>query len=93
MSRYEDDEAVEDFLAIGKDANAADSEGRTPLHFAAGTNNEVIAVMLIEAGARLESVDSKNNTPLHVSFLHARDTAVHNKRRLLMCLTLWAWLA
>lgn len=32
-ARYGDEEAVEDFLAIGKDVNEADKEGRTPIHY------------------------------------------------------------
>lgn len=31
-----------------------DKEARTPLHYAAGTNNGEIARMLIEAGAQVE---------------------------------------
>ena len=32
--RYGDTEAIEDFLAIGKDVNDADDQGRTALHYA-----------------------------------------------------------
>ena len=32
-ARYGDVEAVEDFIAIGKDVNARDSSERTPLHY------------------------------------------------------------
>ncbi|KAJ9514119.1 hypothetical protein QJQ45_002227 [Haematococcus lacustris] len=35
-AKYGDTEAVEDFIAIGKDVGMKDKEGRTPLHFAAG---------------------------------------------------------
>eukprot|EP00955_Chlamydomonas_euryale_P105159 365619-Chlamydomonas_euryale.AAC.1 len=33
-AKYGDMEAVEDFLAIGRDVNSADDEKRTPLHYA-----------------------------------------------------------
>jgi len=63
-ARVGDDEAVEDFLAVGKDVGMKDAQSRTPLHFAAGYNHKSIAKMLIEAGAPLEAQDSMGNTPL-----------------------------
>ena len=39
--------------------SAGDGESRTPLHYAAGYNHTEIAIMLLEAGAKLEARDSK----------------------------------
>ncbi|KAJ9514411.1 hypothetical protein QJQ45_012369 [Haematococcus lacustris] len=53
-AKYGDTEAVEDFIAIGKDVGMKDKEGRTPLHFAAGAGHVEVAKLLIEEGAPLE---------------------------------------
>lgn len=71
-ARVGDEEAVEDFVAIGKDVNMADKEGRTPLHFAAAYGRAPIARTLIDAGAKLEVVDSMSNTPLHYAAGYGR---------------------
>ena len=57
--RYGDLEAVEDFLAVGKDVNEADAEGRSPLHMACATGNPQIIGELLSAGANVAAVDSK----------------------------------
>lgn len=48
-------EAVEDFLAIGRDVNAPDEKGRTPLHYCVAYWSRSIADLLLEAGANLEA--------------------------------------
>lgn len=47
--RYGDEEAVEDFLAIGKDPNEGDAQGRTALHYATAYDQAIIARMLLGA--------------------------------------------
>jgi len=74
--KYNDVEAAEDFIAIGKDINTADNEGRTPAHYAAGTGNGAILSELVAAGAALEATDSKGNTPLHYAAGYGRGVAV-----------------
>jgi hypothetical protein len=66
-AKYGDAEAVEDYIAIGKDVNEVDDNSRAPLHFAAGSGNIEIANLLLEAGANVDSKDTKMNTPLHYS--------------------------
>lgn len=75
-AKYGDLEAVEDFIAIGKDVNAGDEEQRTPLHYACGFNHLEIAKMLIGEGANLEVTDSKGNTPLHYAAGYGRPQLV-----------------
>lgn len=74
--RYGDLEAVEDFLAIGKDVNMTDSEQRTPLHFASGTGHAEIASALIDAGANVSATDNQGNTPLHYAAGYGRPALV-----------------
>ena len=79
-ARYGDVEAVEDFIAIGKDINARDSSSRTPIHYAIafgkGDAGEEIFSMLLEAGADLTAVDEKKNTPLHYACGYGKPFAV-----------------
>lgn len=75
-AKYGDLEAVEDFIAIGKDVNTGDAEQRTPLHYACGFNHLEIAKMLIDEGAKLEVMDSKGNTPLHYAAGYGRPQLV-----------------
>ena len=55
MHRYGDLEAVEDFIAVGKDVNESDEDGRTALHYAVAYNHADIAAELISSGASLEA--------------------------------------
>ena len=54
MHRYGDLEAVEDFIAVGKDVNESDQDGRTALHYAVAYNHADIAAELLSNGASLE---------------------------------------
>jgi ankyrin repeat protein len=75
-ARWGDLEAVEDFIAVGKDVNAADKEGRRPLHVAVAYGRDEpgmqIVQALLEAGAQLEAVDVKMNTALHYAAGYGR---------------------
>eukprot|EP00198_Chlamydomonas_reinhardtii_P002423 XP_001691759.1 predicted protein [Chlamydomonas reinhardtii] len=71
-NRYGDEEAVEDFIAIGKDLNEPDAQGRTALHYSVAYDHPVIAKMLVDEGANLEARDSLNNTPLHYAAGYGR---------------------
>ena len=53
--RYGDLEAVEDFIAVGKDVSESDEEGRTPLHYAVAYNHAEIVDELVSSGANLEA--------------------------------------
>jgi len=79
-ARYGDVEAVEDFIAIGKDINARDSSSRTPIHYAIafgkGDDGEEIFNLLLEAGADLTATDEKKNTPLHYACGYGKPFAV-----------------
>jgi len=79
-ARYGDVEAVEDFIAVGKDVNARDSSQRTPLHYAIafgkGEAGEEIFEQLLEAKSDLTAVDEKKNTPLHYACGYGKIFAV-----------------
>ncbi|KAL3131959.1 hypothetical protein ABBQ38_007655 [Trebouxia sp. C0009 RCD-2024] len=75
-ARYGDLEATEDFIAIGKDVNAADPDGRTPLHYAVAYDQQDVMRALIDASANLESEDNKQNTPLHYACGYGRGGCV-----------------
>jgi len=74
-AKFNDLEAVEDFLDVGKDPNEADGQGRTALHYAAGTGNEEILGLLAAGGADLGVVDAKGNTALHYAAGYGRPGA------------------
>ncbi|KAG2493477.1 hypothetical protein HYH03_008293 [Edaphochlamys debaryana] len=71
-AKYGDEEAVEDFIAIGKNINEGDQQGRTALHYSVAYDHHIIAKMLIDEGADLTVRDSMNNTPLHYAAGYGR---------------------
>ncbi|GBF94695.1 hypothetical protein Rsub_07431 [Raphidocelis subcapitata] len=75
-AKYGDLEAVEDFIAIGKDVSQGDEEARTPLHWAAGMGHSDVASLLLKEGAPLEVADSKGNTPLMYAAGYGRPALV-----------------
>jgi len=62
---------VTELLAEDWDANAADAQGFTPLHFAAQSYQPEIAILLIEAGATVDAVNGVGNTPLGLAVFNS----------------------
>ena len=60
-----DKAAVEALLAKGADVNAADKDGRTPLHEAASYSNKGGAELLLAKSADVNAADKYGATPLH----------------------------
>lgn len=58
--------SVDQLLAKGADANAADRSGRTPLRYAARGHNEIVR-MLLAHGADPNAADYEGRSPLHVA--------------------------
>jgi len=53
---------------MGKvDVNATDSEGKTPLHYAAENSDSFLAAFFVTLGAKPDVLDSKQRTPLTIS--------------------------
>ncbi|XP_046651126.1 serine/threonine-protein phosphatase 6 regulatory ankyrin repeat subunit B-like [Daphnia pulicaria] len=55
------------------DVNDRNKQGKTALHYAAGSSNEITAEHLIELGADLHCRDNNGDPPLHVAAIHAKD--------------------
>ena len=72
--RHGDLEAIEDFIAVGKDVNEPDADGRTPLHYAVAFGRDDVLSALIEAKANLEATENLQNTPLHYACGYGRGT-------------------
>ncbi len=68
--------AIELLLEWGADPDAADGNGWTPMHDAAGQTRVDIAALLLAAGASPHLSDSFGNTPLSVATLRRRNTAM-----------------
>ena len=57
-------EVIKICLARGADVNAANDEGKTPLHGAAARGSNAIAQLLVDHGANLFAKNGKGHTPL-----------------------------
>lgn len=57
-------DAVAMLLANGADPRRADSDGRTPLHFAARSSDPEVAAQLLDGGADINALDRGGRSPL-----------------------------
>ena len=83
----EDDNRITAFQVVLEYVNARNSEGKTPLHLASGTQREVqditlssVARLLFEHGADVNALSNDRSTPLHFA---ARDGRIEVVRVLL----------
>ena len=64
--------------SAGKDVNAKDNRGQTPLHLVAMHAKESqtldVAARLIHHGANVNVKDSNGQTPLHLAAMHAKES-------------------
>eukprot|EP00899_Mesostigma_viride_P009443 jgi/Mesvir1/184/Mv13536-RA.1 len=72
-AKYNDTEAAEDFIAIGKDVNEKDAEGRTCLHYSGAFGSVAVAKLVLATGkVDFAAVDPKGNTALHYAAGYGR---------------------
>jgi len=55
------------FFEKGVPITSADSNGNTPLHYAAGSNSVAAAEFLIESGAYIDAFNSKKQSPINLA--------------------------
>jgi ankyrin repeat protein len=65
--RWEPAQAQALLAASPKSANAADDNGRTPLHYMAERGSPLVIAVLVEGGASIDRPDKLGNTPLHLA--------------------------
>jgi hypothetical protein len=61
------DERARGFFLGEVDVNAVDSQGRTPLHYAAENQDHQLAAFFISLGANVNALDNSNMSPLGIS--------------------------
>ena len=64
---YNNIQSLELMISRGVNLNTADRNGNSPLHAATAGRNPDIAAMLIDAGADIDAINSKNQTPLDIA--------------------------
>jgi len=64
---------VEESIHLGADLSGADSQGMTPLHFAASRGNLTTVEVLLKYGTPLDLQDSAGMSPLHSAVIHDRE--------------------
>lgn len=68
-------QAVAACVASGRDVNARNEQGQTPLHHAVANRDSAIVAWLLDAGANTGAANLRNETPLHHA-VQARDRAI-----------------
>ena len=69
-------DAVMTLLTNGADPHCADSEGNTPLHYAARAAQPVVAALLCDAGAPVDATNLEGQTPLAIAAAAGKCDAV-----------------
>jgi len=64
------DDELRKLIAKGQDVNAREDGNWTPLHFAANKNKVDTVRILLDAGAEVDAVNNKGETPLLLSVSH-----------------------
>ncbi|KAF1936896.1 ankyrin, partial [Clathrospora elynae] len=62
-----------DALFTTRDVNIEDTEGRTPLWWAARSGHAGIARLLLAEDCEMNKEDKQNRTPLHVAALYGHE--------------------
>lgn len=71
-----DPDTIELLTARGVDLNAANSQGRTPLHLAVAADDVKLAKQLINAGADVNHTDSNGTTALEIAYEQNQPTMI-----------------
>merc|ERR1719326_1189766 len=71
-ARRGDLQRLQEYLADGKDVNAKDFKGVTPLGYAVGHDQLSVVKVLIDAKANVTDVDSNGNSAVHFAAGYGR---------------------